>query len=441
MHTAPAHLESKLRFWDFTVGQIAAAFAGIMLGFVWARFVSPLHGMLGAMSGAYIAALPVIPVFVASQTEFDLAGLVTSALRWRRLEGRYVPGPGQSANGYVLSVERAEIDPAGGGLGSRSAGAVGGTGGEAMIATRTVKGRAGGLPETGELAAVEAIDRTGLIVTSEGAFVRILRVTPPNPLLMSGQEREKTAGTFQRLVSQLKAEETLQFYIDARPVNLAELLAGCRREVQASAGPAPGERSPGARPAGAGAVAAVRGDGGVAAAARRRPGGHRGLRVRGGAVPAPPERRPGGAGVGAAAAAADRAAGAPAAGAPPRGARAPRARRRAALRARGRGHAHRPARRRGGGAAAVGALQPDQGRHGPPDPELGRRAARRARRRKRPGRRPPGGDPAQRSRSRSRASTSAPPTSTWWSIATSSRRSSCTTRRGARRWGGCTGRC
>jgi hypothetical protein len=116
VHTAPAHLESKLRFWDFTVGQIAAAFAGIMLGFVWARFVSPLHGMLGAMSGAYIAALPVIPVFVASQTEFDLAGLVASALRWRRLEGRYVPGGGESANGYVLTVERAELDPAGSGL-------------------------------------------------------------------------------------------------------------------------------------------------------------------------------------------------------------------------------------------------------------------------------------------------------------------------------------
>ena len=116
MHTAPAHLESKLRFWDFTVGQIAAAFAGIMLGFVWARFFSPLHGMLGAMSGAYIAALPVIPVFVASQTEFDLAGLIASALRWRRLEGRYVPGAGQSATGYVLTVERGEIDPAGGGL-------------------------------------------------------------------------------------------------------------------------------------------------------------------------------------------------------------------------------------------------------------------------------------------------------------------------------------
>ena len=109
MHTAPAHLESKLRFWDLSVGQIAAAFIGIMLGVTWAKFISPLHGMLGAMSGAYIAALPVIPVFVASQTEFDLTGLVTSALRWRRLEGRYVPGAGESANGYVLTLERPEI--------------------------------------------------------------------------------------------------------------------------------------------------------------------------------------------------------------------------------------------------------------------------------------------------------------------------------------------
>ena len=113
-----------------------------------------------------------------------------------------------------------------------------------MIAGRIAKGGAGGLPETGELAAVEAIDRTGLIVTSEGAFVRVLRVTPPNPLLMSATEREKTAGAFGRLVSQLRAEETLQFYIDARPVNLGELLAGCRREVQASAGPAPASGQP-----------------------------------------------------------------------------------------------------------------------------------------------------------------------------------------------------
>ena len=112
MRAAPAHLESKLRFWDFTVGQIAAAFVGIMLGVVWAKFVSPLHGMWAAMTGAYIAALPVIPVFVASQTEFDLWGLVIGVARWRRLEGRYLPGAGETASGYVLLGAHDERDPA-----------------------------------------------------------------------------------------------------------------------------------------------------------------------------------------------------------------------------------------------------------------------------------------------------------------------------------------
>ena len=100
------------------------------------------------------------------------------------------------------------------------------------------------LPEAGDLLAIEAIDRTGLIVTSEGAFVRIFRVVPPNPLLMSAEERAKTAATFQRLIAQLKADESLQFYVDARPVNLEELLGDCRREVEASAGRAPGKERP-----------------------------------------------------------------------------------------------------------------------------------------------------------------------------------------------------
>jgi hypothetical protein len=114
LRAAPAHLESKLRFWDFSVAQIAVAFVGIMLGVAWAKFVSPLHGMWAAMSGAYIAALPVIPVFVASQTEFDLCGLVIGALRWRRLEGRYLPGAGDAASGYVLQTEHDDRDPADG---------------------------------------------------------------------------------------------------------------------------------------------------------------------------------------------------------------------------------------------------------------------------------------------------------------------------------------
>jgi hypothetical protein len=103
------------------------------------------------------------------------------------------------------------------------------------------------LPEAGELLAVETIDRTGLVVTSEGAFVRIFRVVPPNPLLMSAEERAQTAATFQRLAGQLNADQTLQIYIDARPVNLSELLGACRSEVEASAGPPPTRDHPNAR--------------------------------------------------------------------------------------------------------------------------------------------------------------------------------------------------
>jgi hypothetical protein len=108
MRSAPAHLESKLRFWDLSVGQIATAFAGILLGLAWAKFLSPFQGMWAAMSGAYVAALPVVPVFVASQTELDLGGLVLGALRWRRLEGRYLPGAGDTAQGYLLFDEHTD---------------------------------------------------------------------------------------------------------------------------------------------------------------------------------------------------------------------------------------------------------------------------------------------------------------------------------------------
>lgn len=110
MHAAPAHLESKLRFFDLSVGQIIASLVGIMLGGAWAMFLSPLHGALAAMSGAYIAALPVVPVFVASQTEFDLGDLVIGAVRWRGSEGRYAPGPGGNSHGYVTVPDPSTVD-------------------------------------------------------------------------------------------------------------------------------------------------------------------------------------------------------------------------------------------------------------------------------------------------------------------------------------------
>ena len=107
-----------------------------------------------------------------------------------------------------------------------------------------VTSKRGDLREAGELLGVEAIDRTGLVVTSEGAFVRILGVSPVNPLLMSGEERDKVAATFQRLISQLHADERIQVLVEGRPVNLDELLGSFRREVEACAGSFPTREVP-----------------------------------------------------------------------------------------------------------------------------------------------------------------------------------------------------
>ena len=128
------------------------------------------------------------------------------------------------------------------------------------------------LRKAGELLGVETVDRTGLVVTSEGAFVRIVRVAPINPMLMSGEEREKAAGSFQRLISQLHADERIQILVEGRPVNLTELVGECRREVEASAGPPP-TRDTRPRPVVVVAMAASRCARGVVAAARRQSGG------------------------------------------------------------------------------------------------------------------------------------------------------------------------
>ena len=88
------------------------------------------------------------------------------------------------------------------------------------------------MSEAGELCAVEAIDREGLLVTSEGALVRYLRVTPKNPLVMSDAEREQIGHAFGQLVGRLAAGQSLQFYVEAAPVRLDALLEHSQAEAE-----------------------------------------------------------------------------------------------------------------------------------------------------------------------------------------------------------------
>ena len=116
MNRAPAHLEWKLRFFELSVGQIATVVVGVIVAFVWARYVSPLHGLWGAASAVYVAALPAVPVVIASQSDLDLAGLAVGAVRWRRADSRFVSEEaGVRAEGYVVTVHaEADVGAAGG---------------------------------------------------------------------------------------------------------------------------------------------------------------------------------------------------------------------------------------------------------------------------------------------------------------------------------------
>src|SRR5439155_959307 len=71
---------------------------------------------------------------------------------------------------------------------------------------------------------------------------RVLHVIAPNPLGLSGHERSRLSEGFRNLVARLRPGEALQFYVEARPVKLEQLLLDARREVAAWSGepPAPG---------------------------------------------------------------------------------------------------------------------------------------------------------------------------------------------------------
>ena len=89
--------------------------------------------------------------------------------------------------------------------------------------------------EAGELCAVEAIDREGLLVTSEGALVRVLRAAPKNPLVMSPVEREQVGHAFGQLAGRLQAGQSMQFYVEAAP-------GPPRRAARSTARPRPSAR-------------------------------------------------------------------------------------------------------------------------------------------------------------------------------------------------------
>lgn len=95
------------------------------------------------------------------------------------------------------------------------------------------------MPEAGELFEIEALDRDGLMIRSDGTFVRMLEVTPRNPALLSTEEAQAVSATYAQMLARLRPKQTIQFVIDSRPVHVDRVLESSREEVARVAGDPP----------------------------------------------------------------------------------------------------------------------------------------------------------------------------------------------------------
>lgn len=105
MNTAYKHLEAKLRVGELTLGQWFGLFVGALTALLWALYLSPFGTSITIFSACYIGGLPAAGIFLATISEVDLLLVARAALRWRREEGRYVPGAGPATNGYVVRAD------------------------------------------------------------------------------------------------------------------------------------------------------------------------------------------------------------------------------------------------------------------------------------------------------------------------------------------------
>jgi hypothetical protein len=106
VNSAYKHLDAKLRIAELTIGQWLCVALGGAIAVGWGFYLRPPLGpTLTAVTAVYLGALPAGAALLASFSEFDLFLLVRSAIRWRRREGRFTPGPGSSIHGYLLHTE------------------------------------------------------------------------------------------------------------------------------------------------------------------------------------------------------------------------------------------------------------------------------------------------------------------------------------------------
>jgi hypothetical protein len=103
------HLEDRLKIGELTPMQWAGIFGGLIVGLIWAIWLSPLPTLLTLGSAFYIGGVPTVLGFYAGAAEFNLALTVRSRLAWRRNPGRYGPGGGRPRDPYLVKPDPRDL--------------------------------------------------------------------------------------------------------------------------------------------------------------------------------------------------------------------------------------------------------------------------------------------------------------------------------------------
>jgi hypothetical protein len=106
------HLEGKTVIGRFSLDQWAQLLAGVALGLLFGIYLSPLPAQPTIFLSLLLPGLPLLASCVLLGPDFSLSALARANWHYLRRPRRYLPGPGHSAVGYIVTPDPKRSPPA-----------------------------------------------------------------------------------------------------------------------------------------------------------------------------------------------------------------------------------------------------------------------------------------------------------------------------------------